>query len=113
MLNAMREGLRLDYEGKGLLSFVSNEHSGSHGGDKNSSGRCLLTSVKPTRANPLRKQCSFIPPAAANRIGGLEPNGEGKKEHCSQNRSRHSSLLRNIFNVIPYGFPSRDSVHSS
>ena len=26
MLNAMWEGLRPDYEGKGLLSFVSNEH---------------------------------------------------------------------------------------
>ena len=32
MLNVMREGLRLDYEGKGLLSFVSNER-GSHGGE--------------------------------------------------------------------------------
>ena len=75
MLNAMREGLRLDYEGKGLLSFVSNER-GSQGGDNNARGlaeRCLLTSVKPTRAKPVRKRCSFIP---ANCIYGLEQNGE-------------------------------------
>ena len=52
MLNVMREGLRLDYEGKGLLSFVSNER-GSHGGDNvGLTGRSLLTSVKPTRVKP-------------------------------------------------------------
>ena len=63
MLNAMRKGLRLGYEGKGLLSFVSNGR-GIHGGDNNSpglAGRCLLTSVKPTRAKTVRKGCSFIP----------------------------------------------------
>ena len=62
MLNVMREGLRLDYEGKGLLSFVSNE-CGSHGGDNvGLARRSLLTSVKPTRVKPVRKQCSFTPP---------------------------------------------------
>ena len=65
VLNAMREGLRLHYEGKGLPSFVSNER-GSHGGDNLNSpglaGRSLSTSVKPNRGKPARKRCSFIPP---------------------------------------------------
>ena len=64
IFNAMREGLTLDYEGKGLLSSVSNERS-SHGRNNNSPGwarSSLLTSVTPNREKPVRKRCSFIHP---------------------------------------------------
>ena len=75
MLNATREGLTLDYQGKGLLRFVSNERGGNL---NNSPGRCLLTNLKSTSTKPVRKGCSFIPPQTENFHLWLNKTGKGK-----------------------------------
>ena len=77
MLNATREDLMLDYQGKGLLRFVSNEL----GGDLNNSpGRCLLTNLRSTRAKPMREGCSFIPLQTENFHLGLNKAEKGRMQ---------------------------------
>ena len=78
MLNAMREDLVVDYEGKGLLSFVSNERGATRRcGCGKSPRKCLLTNVKPTNAEPMRKRS---PRKLKISIGGLEQTESGRTQ---------------------------------